>query len=716
MKKILTYLFLPIAFLLGIYLAISLLWGAVSSIFKIDFPWQYENVVETPLEAGIKGKTNGGLTVNEIKEFNKSDNLPYREDTVRDFAVLETDKYVVISRNLNGSDKFPNLSFVKTDKGLVYDGAWGVSAKVPVDWWTGKRDFNNAQVHFDFAQSSYKNTSNWSTDFWGTFWASSNSYFQNAMNTENIVTLSDFKTTFAPGFNNVAVWHAPWKADAERTLKNFIDKKIKDNIMFPYFQEFTDNETDLIIELVNGIENMPLHGLSAEEMSRRQNFILGKINSYATHLFEQSRTNDKKPNNAVVDLSDYFASFIPENLQTNFPISLEAEKTKFAGFDFYPIYNSRVFGNVSYKYENIKIDRNSKKIEDNFEIKVKKDEIEERPVVTTSYSLVTAKFKQLNETDYSSVNLSLTPVSLTVGGKTLNYNSKSDLEAGKVFALEKNKNHNYEIFTNSLLIFDSYNGNFKPTTNSSELVLNFNFYNNEVPVSVKLQPISGLDTSKINLAETPVTIAFVNSETNQTKTFRFNNNSLFGGITELLPIGNYTFTIVSSNLKFNEISGTIIITAETRNQLFTFWVEQENELSPSIQITSSYETGIWNADLNHASRTILQVKFNEAFYDVVEHLGTPFRVVIVAFDSDGSYVGSDAVDISSSTISTGFLISANNHNIILEPGESYRFQVRFDFLDNSQLLTPVSNLILLVNPNVQNFYLATSLKINFELI
>lgn len=560
-----------ILILITIALIAIFTFGIVSTIaFKMPevMAWMFpeSSVVRDSLDDNIPGAANGGLTIEEIEQFREIDTKPYADDVFRNFYIKELPNYVVVYREIvqpNGAKIYPNLLFVKQVRNgetvLIWDGAVGVKAKVPFkNWWDqlrGVHNFSAAKVELSLnLESGYnRNDPAW----WQNIYGIAALFKLNLINTtENIVTFSDFKVHFAENFwNTNAIAALAQKNTEEDKLYNFIRNYLIQNVMFPNFMHLTDKLEGGTVELIHGSDNNP----NAPEN-------LQILSSYVTHLWNQSKTSDKSDNNALVDLSNYFDTYINEDLQANYPMS--EELTQQFGFENYRIYENTVYANTFYTYENTKISRDTNKIKDNTAPFV----IAPTPEVTKFYTLVNIKLNNVNNSNLTNFNITQEPVTITFGSKKVVINTVNKLADGVNIALETNLQINYTL-TSEGLIFDSYTGSFTPVGTQIVKIFDFTYLYNHVSVAVRLNNLSGVNTSQLDLAAHPVTVVFSNSMA--THQFLFNSNAkLTQTLTQIMSKGTYNYTILPGQLIFSTKSGTFEINATNRVFIFNYAVDE----------------------------------------------------------------------------------------------------------------------------------------------
>ena len=126
----------------------------------------------------------------------------------------------------------------------------------------------------------------------------------------------------------------------------------------------------------------------------------------------------------------------------------------------------------------------------------------------------------------------------------------------------------YVIDSNALL-FEDFMGAFTPTGTPSVVEFEYYYMDNYTIVNVGLNPIGTIDTSQINLSQYPVRIILTNeSESYQ---FLFNNNDQLNMyVSQLMPLGEYDYTILSEQLLFPTMTGNLTITTTDRTMLFNY--------------------------------------------------------------------------------------------------------------------------------------------------
>lgn len=542
-------------------------------------------VVRDPLDDKIPSQGNGGLTLEEIQKFRKIDTKPYFDDIFRNFYIRETLNHVYVFREVetaSGAKMYPNLIFVKQVRDgknvLIWDGALGVTVNVGYkNFWerlVNNHDFSNAKISYSMSKDvSYK--SNVALSLYTLL------DFQ-----ENVVTFSDFKTQFAVDFHSSNLVFTLINANREKDkLYNYTREKLVNDILTPYFMNFTDNSKNVSVELIHGDDNDKFSPIN-----------LQLVNSYATHLWNESKTVNKDANNAIVSLEDYFDSYIPADLQKNYPMPSNLQKE--FGFDNYRMYENTVLGNVFYTYNvHDSILRNENTVEKNTLPYV----VAPTPEEVKQYSMVTLSLVNSNNTNLSGLDFKSNPVKIVVNGRQITFDNIKELT--RKVAFEKDQQIVWSLTSNALS-FNSITGMFTPQSLLVTKEFAFTYTGNFVNFNLKINPLTSLDLNKFKLEQTPVTVIF--NGNNQNYTFSFDKNSLLtSGISKSILKGNYNYTIIgSSDLIWggNSQTGTIEVTATNTNLILNFGLVEPSE---------------YELNLTHTGKS-LNAKFLQFLVDIYE--------------------------------------------------------------------------------------------------
>lgn len=569
MKDVSKTLLKILFWLVLIILIITLISGALSAA-GIDLGYLLsgnKSVEETPLQNGLKALTNGGLTPQEFEKQRQDENAPYSGDEVKNFYIRETDKYVIFYRqaDLNGSTIYPNISFVKTDKGLIWDGAWGVKVKLHTNWLTGYHDFNNPTWELNLINNgfSYSNKSTW----WKAF--ATLNIFGFATREENIVTFSDFNEAFCSDFyncNGIANLLMNRRNEINR-LQNITHEYLLKNILIPYFEMLDEN-----IEF---------------EMGNNDSETLSKLNACFTYLWNNSKTEDLTEKETIVDVSKYYGKIIPEEERTKYPIP-EDKQEEYGNKKYYSAYYCKIYADCYYSYHSdVKVDRDNNKIKDY----VKDYGVDEVPEnQTKNYSQLIIKFKNKDNSDLIGLDLKESPVKFNINGITLIFDNLKDLENGKSIVVDSGSILAYTINSDGL-VFDSYSGTLTANHSKVETYFKYSYMSGYVAVSITLQPLASFDYSNLDLTKKPYIMSFYpNDDLSASIQFVFDSNSkLNETITQYMKVGSYGLLVTGQDdirVDFSSVSDGVIVTPENRKFVFTYYLENHSgKLVPDVFVS-----------------------------------------------------------------------------------------------------------------------------------
>lgn len=569
MKDVSKTLLKILFWLVLIILIITLISGALSAA-GIDLGYLLsgnKSVEETPLQNGLKALTNGGLTPQEFEKQRQDENAPYSGDEVKNFYIRETDKYVIFYRqaDLNGSTIYPNISFVKTDKGLIWDGAWGVKVKLHTNWLTGYHDFNNPTWELNLINNgfSYSNKSTW----WKAF--ATLNIFGFATREENIVTFSDFNEAFCSDFyncNGIANLLMNRRNEINR-LQNITHEYLLKNILIPYFEMLDEN-----IEF---------------EMGNNDSETLSKLNACFTYLWNNSKTEDFTEKETIVDVSKYYGKIIPEEERTKYPIP-EDKQEEYGNKKYYSAYYCKIYADCYYSYHSdVKVDRDNNKIKDY----VKDYGVDEVPEnQTKNYSQLIIKFKNKDNSDLIGLDLKESPVKFNINGITLIFDNLKDLENGKSIVVDSGSILAYTINSDGL-VFDSYSGTLTANHSKVETYFKYSYMSGYVAVSITLQPLASFDYSNLDLTKNPYIMSFYPND-NLSASIRFvfdSNSKLNETITQYMKVGSYGLSVTGQDdirVDFSSVSDGVIVTPENRKFVFTYYLENHSgKLVPDVFVS-----------------------------------------------------------------------------------------------------------------------------------
>lgn len=639
----------------------------ISSIFNkiginLSSLFNHEIVEETPLQNGLKSLTNGGLTPQEFEKQRHDENAPYSGDEVKNFYIRETDKYVIFYRqaDLNGSTIYPNISFVKTDKGLIWDGAWGVKVKLHTNWLTGYRDFNNPTWELNLMNNNFTYSKS-ILSFWKMFYLTAPNV------EENIVTFSDFNENFCIDFyecNGFALMFQNRQNEINR-LQNITHEYLLKNILIPYFEMLDEN-----IEF---------------EMGNNDSETLSKLNACFTYLWNNSKTEDFTEKETIVDVSKYYGKIIPEAERTKYPIP-EDKQEEYGNKKYYSAYYCKIYADCYYSYHSdVKVDRDNNKIKD-YVKDYGVDEIPENQ--TKEYSQLKIKFANKDNSDLTGLSLSEFPVKVNINNVTLTFDNLNDLHNGKTIVVEKNTSLQYTIISDGL-VFDSYSGVIVVNNNKVETYFKYSYMSGYIAVSVSLQPLGTFDLSNLDLASSPFIVHFYSkSEDLKHYMFVFDSNSKINDtITQYMLSGEYDVLVSSDSVLRVDIQSPITINPSNRKLIFTYYLEDSEtglildcSVSKMIDENGDYVLSSTSNDVRYAFCPFLNGYSGliDCYPNATE--SDKFSIRIKIFDSEGTVVA-EIFDEHNAKVETDCNFSINFYQN-LNDGETYYVQVFLATPDN----------------------------------
>lgn len=594
------------SFLLVLITGISVIVISYNSNINSYGDWRNEVTIDTQLqdvENSAKDKytnTNGGFTIPQIADAKKQIDCPTADDQILNFSLYDYGDYVLFEGIED--DRYENLIFLKTDKGLIADGFIGYMGHFT-------KKINKFLWFYDLDVNSYKwfqwETPNLSTE---SFYVYFNKYNANAFNNdayvlsnlENYVTYTDQKGTY---------WYVGE------------DCKNRNAALNVFAQETAIKTGENIADYTN-FNNIEL--ISTKEL------VLTYVNSYFTYLYNETKNIENGIK--LIDVSNLMCLPIPEDLRHNYPVSSEF-KEKYPDKDYYGIYNCSIAVELTkHKGQDFNLkDSTQKQYENSYYNDPSHYDIEYKN--NNELSLLNIKFVDTQNSTFENFDKYTNHAYLTIfddcnkAVKTINLNSEESLNKLHKLLLNKNKTYTYEIYSGPL-IFENVNGSFKMGEFSEILYIPYYYLNNYMVQSVGLNPIGTIDTTKLDLVNNPVKIILNGKTNNETYQFVFNKNEDFEKYkTMMVQMGDYTFAILSKQLIFNEVSGELTISSETPIILFNCTLQN---ISSDLTFTINLETYSNNKDLSLYSDasnvTLIREKLSSQ---------KVYNVITTIYDDDG---------------------------------------------------------------------------------
>lgn len=588
--------------------------------------------------------TNGGFTFEQIIAAQDDNECPTYEDQIIELKLHDFENYVAFS--YYDGMLYQNAIFLKTNAGLVYDGMLNMTGDFaqegrvqwypPFYWyvvlldewtWTSEKDKEPYYYQSDNGPGGY-------------------TY-------DDLVSLSSQDASF---MRYDHMFQIGWGECESRALANagvLVGTNITD-----YFINFG-----------------PVELVGTKETASRD------INTFYNYLYDQIKGNNYGQSK-LIDCTGLMCVPIPEELQSNYPVS-EDFKEQFPDVDYYGVYNCDIAVNLQYVQGNEQIPVNSNSY-DYIDANKDKDIVAVDPVETKeSLTKVTLNFVDTGNSNLTNVDLLQTPVTIQFTAdeinttKTITVDSLSEVQNGVDVIFNSHVTWDYIIDSDALL-FEDFMGAFTPTGTPSIVEFEYYYMDNYTIVNVGLNPIGTIDTSLINLSQYPVRVIL----TNETDSFQFlfnNNSQLNTYVSQLMPLGEYEYTILSEQLLFPTLTGKLRITTTDRTMLFNYSLLLE---SSDLDITMSLSTSPSSFLLSEilfclksSSLGVLSEKYN-GLLDV--------SIEMSIYDADGKYLFGLSVVLSDFSLdkdlSTGFA-GLSIFGEYLEAGETYSAQCRvFDRL------------------------------------
>ena len=585
--------------------------GKIKDALGLD--WSGEDpYISKPIEDGMGNLLFGDLTPEQIETLRKDENAPTCDDIFTEFKFVDVGNYVVVYRkttDYKGNTITPNALFLKSDKGLIWDGVIGLSASLQPNWWTGKHDFSKIEFIEEDFYTQYRST------FEKVFQTLAGVIFGKTVHQDwdNAITFTDFNANFCSNFYTCNGFTALFKnwGNAEEELKDVTKAYILENILSPYFFD------------LDGASIYGDRDLSKLDDREKSKVGIARLQSYIDFLYNQAK--DLKENeNVYVSLNHYFVKSIHEDLRKYYPIP-EDYRSSYGDLEYYPAYNCNIVANCSFeKAEDLGIERDDNKIEEY----VNKTPVSPQPPVVEMVSKLNLTLTNKDNSNLTGVDLKAYPVTITIGDNKVVYDSLDKLT--KSIALKKGVQYQYTINSDALL-FDSYSGSFMLTEKNQSMSIPFTYKNGYVPVTVEIMALSSVSSNDFDLSQTPVKIILDEVDGDGLYQFIYSKNSeILEEKMLFVKKGNYTYTIQSDKLLFTSTSGSLTIDEQNRGFTFSYSVKIKEDYSLEFNATFESEVSTSSNDLVFGQFIIC-----DSFVELFKYLEVSCIVVdYVIFEKD----------------------------------------------------------------------------------
>ena len=357
-------------------------------------------------------------------------------------------------------------------------------------------------------------------------------------------------------------------------------------------------------------------------------------------------------------------------------------------------YKCNLYLNVQYKnYSKISAIAGGTSKNNNVEEKVKKQvDKEVSNFVTVPYiKFILSPEKAYDMSDF---NIAETPVKIKLIGEQnyeINFDTKTKLALGilKPIAIG---HYAMKIESDCLAIGNIADLEIKK---SSEIVkLTYDYQYNTILTSVRLNPLSNFDFSKLDIINNPVIITFNNGTSSYN--FEFNTlESLNQTIAKRLPFGSYNWAINSTELAFKEKNGTIEINVNNHEFIFNY----DYKTNIEYKITASTDK------YHNTEDSFIRFNLTTGFYDKTFKVKSA-TLFIIYFEGTKE---SEIKSCSGFRINdTGSLILQDNpfsfdvEKSDLKDNEYNSFQIQLKLEDDSIIQTNMTNFKLKFNNGLLN--------------
>lgn len=600
---------------------------------------QIDNITST-IEDNWKN-TNGGFTFEQIQIAQDDNECPSYTDQIIDLKCYDYGSYVVFGFNDGGT--YQNAVFYKSSDGLILDGIMNMHAEMTGIKWFLAYDTNSFKwVDGRNKEPNYTVSQNWLV------WQKH----------DNLLSVSRQTPDFL-------VWQYTFrtnKDDAYNYALSNVATLTGQNIT-SHFIKFGD------VELI---------GTGAT------GYI--KINSFYNYLYEQIKGQSYNTNK-LIDASSCLCVPIPTALQPNYPIS-PSKQTEYDGAEFYGVYRCNIAVDLNYVKGSTTLNSTTKnedyvdtlKKDDDYKDQVEVEEVQ----AVYSYAKLKLNFTDTNNSDMSKIDLMMSPITISLTcqdvnlTKTVVIDSIDKLKNGVEVLVNKDATWNY-LIDSEALIFDNFRGSFTIRDDSSTITFPYYYLDNFTVASVGLNPIGTIDTSIIDLATNPVRIILSNDK--NTYQFVFSSNSDLNTYkSTLVEMGTYDYTILSEQLIFASVTGTLTINSTDKVMLFNYALGADDPLTFDIDVTTN---GATNNRFSLYSETSNVTLIRETLSSAKVYI-----VTCVIYDKDGKLMETfththQVTGTCSDTWTASNLVS----------GEEYTLQLRFTDRDDSKItyLSDIAN-------------------------
>ncbi len=474
--------------------------------------------------------TNGGFVFEQIKQVQKDPQAPIYPDQIIEMGIQDFGNY--------------ECFFIKKEGGKIYNTVFL------------KLNFNeeNDGMVFDGSLMNY--------GYFSTYWKWYVLWVQKEYNTEDWTWVLD-REHIPENTGNRQISLSSGVCDFYQSAGMVIPEYVR-KLAFKKGVAYTNE---------NLTQNFSKYGVVEVVDTNTEKFDV--YNSFFFYLY--SKTKDIKVGETkYVDVSSNGLTCvpIPEEQRKNYPITNpEAYKVEEESPMYYGVYNTQITAKIT-RYEankELPVNDKTKKVIDNPEdLKPV-----EKPDVSQELTLLNIEFKSKTTSDALDFDLKDYPITISFTAenkqvKRLVIDSLTKIQNVNNLFLASNTKYSYTIDSEKLL-FDNLSGTIDVGAKTSKLSLDYYYLNGYIVASVGLNPVGTVDQSQFDLSVNPVKIVLTNIKSKKTTEFTFNNNNMLNTrLSQLLELGDYSYSILSDKLIFASTSGTLTITQTDRVMLFNY--------------------------------------------------------------------------------------------------------------------------------------------------
>lgn len=623
-------------------------------------PQDQIDTITTTIEDNWKN-TNGGFTFEQIAKAQDDNECPSFDDQLINLKCYDFGSYIVFSYVNDG--RYENALFYKSDNGLILDGVINTYASLTGMKWFFAYDLSTFSWVDELNREPYYYT--YYTFFDGNKLSGTH---------DDLVSISRQTQMFVKWTHAVRTNQGEMVRYVMSNASNLTAKNATS-----HFIKFGD------VELIG---------------TGNTGFV--KINSFYNYLYEQVK-GESFNTVKLIDGTPCLCLPIPVAEQSTYPISA-SKKAEYGDADYYKVYRCNIGINLSWVKGNKTIDstiRNEDFVDTLKNDNEYKDKVEvENCEPNYTFSKLNLNFIESRDSDLTNINLLIKPVEITFTcidlnqTKTVLIDSFDKLNSSTDVLLTKNSTWNYFIESDAL-IFENFRGSFTVKSDSSNLSFSYYYLNNYTIASVGLNPIGTIDTSVIDLINNPVKIILSND--NHTYQFVFDSNTTLNTYQNMLvEMGQYNYTVLSKQLIFASVTGTLNITTTDKIMLFNYALGVDDPLTFNLTVNSYGSTNNQFYLYSESANVALIRNYLSS--------AKVYTVTCVIYDRDGRLM-----ETFNHTHSVNGACSDIWYASHLIAGETYTLQLRFADRDDptKTYLSDISNFTFNAN---------TSYKVHYNVI